>query len=293
MGYMIIDSHTHIIRQREPVWGWGPHFKVEDLIATLDREYDVLGEVKHVSKAIVMTGLGLTSIGQYNMREAHEYVIESVQKYPGRLYMNPVINPRSWVPDQLGQLRDWKRDYNLCMLKIHPSMHNYYLPTYSPFPGEVGKKLIYPIFEMARELGVPVMIHMGESPYSFPALIAPLANVFKDVPIVVAHSGANNAPTFANDAILLARSCENIFLGTSWVQTPELTQMYYAVGASRIIFESDCAPLSLGQQLRMVTNLHLPAPLGVSASKDDIYKMIGGNIAGLCHISTDEPTPVA
>jgi predicted TIM-barrel fold metal-dependent hydrolase len=111
-----------------------------------------------------MTGLGLTSIGKYNMREAHEYVIESIQRFPDRLYMNPVINPRSWVPDQLDQLRDWKRDYNLCMLKIHPSMHNYYLPTYSPFPGEVSKQMIYPIFEMARELDVPVMIPSGRNP---------------------------------------------------------------------------------------------------------------------------------
>jgi len=287
MAEILVDSHTHIIRHREPVWGWGPRYTVEDLIQTMDRDYDVLGETKHFSKAVVMTGLGLTSIGEYNMREANEYVIQSVMQHPDRLYMNPVINPRLWVPDQLDQLRDWKRDYQVCMLKIHPSMHNYYLPTYSPFPGDVSKKIIYPIFEMARELNTPVMIHQGESPYSIPALIAPLAEAFRDVPMIVAHSGANNAPAFANDAILLARTHENIYLGTSWVQTPELTQMYYAIGASRIIFESDCAPLSMGQQLRMVTNLHLPPPLGVNASRAEIYRMIGGNIAELCHIQID------
>jgi hypothetical protein len=46
MAYMIVDSHTHIIRHREPVWGWGPHFTVENLMTTLDREYDVLGETQ-------------------------------------------------------------------------------------------------------------------------------------------------------------------------------------------------------------------------------------------------------
>ena len=29
MARMIIDSHTHIINQREPVWGWGPRYTVE------------------------------------------------------------------------------------------------------------------------------------------------------------------------------------------------------------------------------------------------------------------------
>ena len=72
------------------------------------------------------------------------------------------------MPDQIYQIRDWKTEYNVRMLKIHPSMHNYYLPTYSPFPGEASKKLIYPIFELARELGVPIMAHMGETPYAIP-----------------------------------------------------------------------------------------------------------------------------
>ena len=31
--------------------------------------------------------------------------------------------------------------------------------------------------------------------------------------------------------------------------------------------------------------LALPAPLGVGASKDEIYRMIGGNIAELCRLN--------
>lgn len=280
----IVDSHTHIIPQREPVWGWGPCFTVEQLIATMDRDYDVMGETKHVSKAIVMTGLGLTAVGDRNMAEAHQYVMESIKKYPDRLYMNPVINPRKWVPDQLNLLSDWVKEYNLCMLKIHPTMHNYHLPMYLPSLAEASKDLVYPIFDQARALNVPVMIHMGESPYSIPANIAPIAETYPDVAIVTAHSGANNIPSNALDALLLARTHDNVYLGTSWVQAPDLVQMYHAVGASKIIFESDCSPQSMGQQLRMVTNLHLPPPLGVGASKDEVYQMIGGNIAALCHI---------
>jgi|GEM_PF-906235 len=284
MAYTIVDSHSHIIPQREPVWGWGPNFTVERLITMMDRDYEVMGEVKHVSKALVMTGLGLTSVDHRAMVEAHAYTLPSIQKHADRLFLNAVINPRAWVPDQLDILKDWSRTCNLRMLKIHPSMHNYYLPTYSPFPGETSKKMIYPIFEQARALGIPVMIHMGETPYAMPAQIAPLARAFPDVPIIVAHSGANNIPANANDAILLGITHDNVYLGTSWVQPPELVQMYYAVGAGKMIWESDCSPQSMGQTLRMVTNLHLAPPLGVSASKDEIYRMIGGNIAELCHI---------
>ena len=213
MAYTIIDSHAHIIPQREPVWGWGPNFTVDRLLAMMDRDYDILGETKHVAKAVVMTGLGLTSVEHRTMAEAHKYALASVKQHADRLYLNPVINPRAYVPDQLYQIRDWKDEYNVRMLKIHPSMHNYYLPTYSPFPGEASKKLIYPIFELARELGVPIMAHMGETPYSIPSQLAPVAEAFPDVNILVAHSGANNLPGLANDAILLARTHANIFLG--------------------------------------------------------------------------------
>ena len=285
MAYTIIDPHAHIIPQREPVWGWGPNFTVDRLLAMMDRDYDILGETKHVAKAVVMTGLGLTSVEHRSMAEAHRYPLASIKQHADRLYLNPVINPRAYVPDQLYQIRDWKTEYNVRMLKIHPSMHNYYLPGYSPFPGDASKKLIYPIFELARELGVPIMAHMGETPYAIPSQLAPVAEAFPDVNILVAHSGANNLPGLANDAILLARTHPNIFLGLSWVQVPEIVQMYYAIGASRIVWESDCSPQSMGQSLRMVTNLHLPPPLGVGASKDEVYRILGGNTAELCHIA--------
>jgi predicted TIM-barrel fold metal-dependent hydrolase len=284
MKHFIIDSHTHVIPHREPVWGWGPRFTVEQLLEAMDCDYEVMGEIQHVSKALVMTGLGLTSVGNRSLLEAQQYVLDGIQRHKDRLYLNVVINPRTWVPDQLDQVRDWIEPYNLRMLKLHPTMHNYWLPLYNPYPADKSKKMIYPVFELARELGVPVMIHMGESPSAIPATISPIAGTFSDVPIVVAHSGANNEPCLAVDAILLARMHENVYLGNSWVQPQDLMQMYYALGASKIIYESDCSPMSMGQGMRTVINLHLPPPLGVSASKDEVYQMLGGNIASLCKI---------
>jgi predicted TIM-barrel fold metal-dependent hydrolase len=289
MANLIIDSHTHIINQREPVWGWGPRYTVEQLIAAMDHDYDVIGETRHVGKALVMTGLGLTALGQFSLHEAHQYVLDSIRRYPQRLYLNAVFNPRIWGADQLGELKSWVKEYNLRMIKIHPTMHNYFLPLYNPFLAEESRKLVYPILETARELGLPVMIHMGEPPYAIPATIAPLAEAFRDVPIVVGHSGANNETSYAEDALLLAHTHDNIYLGSSWVQMPDLIQFYYGVGAGKIIFESDHSPQSMGQQMRMVINLHLPPPLGAGASREEVYRMIGGNIAELCHIPLEEP----
>jgi predicted TIM-barrel fold metal-dependent hydrolase len=284
MTRQIIDCHTHVINQREPVWGWGPSFTVERLIETMDRDYDVMGETRHVDKAIIMTGLGLTSLDDHTIEEAYAYPFEGIAKYPDRLFFNPVINPRTWVPDGLSKIEGWADEHNIVMLKIHPSMHNYHLPGAAPYPNENDAKMIYPIFELARSMDVPVMIHMGETPYAVPANIAPLAQAFPDVPMICAHSGANNIPGNALDALLLARTYENIYLGNTWVQPQDWNQIYYGIGASRMVLESDCSPLSMGQQLRLVTNLHLPPPLGVGASEDEVYQVIGGNIAQLCHL---------
>jgi predicted TIM-barrel fold metal-dependent hydrolase len=284
MSRMIIDSHNHIINHREPVWGWGPRYTVEQLVAALDLDYDVMGEVRHISKAVVMGSLGRTALGDYSFEEAHAYVFESIKKFPDRLYMNPVFNPRIWKADELNKVDGWVKEYNVCMLKIHPTMHNYLLPMFNPYPGDATRKMVYPVFEKARQLGVPVMIHMGEPPHSNPSSVDPIAEQFPDVPIIIAHSGANNTTSYALSATVVARHHENVFLGTSWVQPQDLSEMYYAVGPSKIIFESDCAPQSIGQQMRQVINLHLPPPLGVGASADDVYCMIGGNIAQLCKI---------
>lgn len=287
MGRIIIDPHNHIINHREPVWGWGPRYTVEQLVGALDLDYDVLGETQHIHKAIVMGSLGRTALGDYSFQEAHAYVFESIKKFPDRLYMNPVFNPRIWPATDLDQVDKWVKDYNLVMLKIHPTMHNYHLPMFNPYPAEANRRLVYPVFEKARQLGVPVMIHMGEPPHSNPSSIDPLAEAFPDVPIIIAHSGANNTTSYALGATIVARHHANVFLGTSWVQPQDLMEMYHAVGASKIIFESDCAPQSIGQQMRQVINLHLPPPLGVGAAADEVYQMIGGNIAQLCRIEMD------
>lgn len=285
---VVIDSHNHIINQPEPVWGWGPHFTYEQLIAMMNEDYDVLGETRHVSKAIVMTGLGLTSLNDYSLVEAHEYPLEAIRKYPDRLYLNPVINPRQWL-GEMDVLNEWKRTANLVMLKIHPTMHNYLPPMYTPITAETGRNLLYPIWEKAKELDVPIMIHQGESPYSIPASLAVIAETFPEVPIIMAHAGSNNLGSYAQDALLLARFHDNIFLECSWVQPLDLQQIYYAIGASKIIFGSDGAPNAISQQLRNYTVLHNPPPLGVNATEDEVYAMIGGNIAALCKLPLEEP----
>ncbi len=289
MSRIIIDSHNHIINHREPVWGWGPRFTGEDLIATMDRDYDVMGETRHVSKAVTMGSLGITALGDFTMAEAHQYVRECVQKHSDRLYLNAVYNPRIWSVEELNQVDQWVEDSNLVMLKLHPTMHNFLLPMGNPYPGRATTKLVFPLFEKARQLGIPVMIHMGEPPHSNPSSIDPIAREFPDVPIIIAHSGANNEISYALAATIVARHNDNVYLGSSWVQPLDLCEMYYAVGASKIIFESDCAPQSMGHQMRQVINLHLPPPLGVGATKDEVYDVIGGTIARLCKIPVDEP----
>ncbi|HEX4805675.1 MAG TPA: amidohydrolase family protein [Conexibacter sp.] len=288
MTRVIIEAHAHIIDGPEPVWAWGPDFPAERLLATMDEDHDVMGHRAHVDKAIVMSLPGQTSFGQ-SLIEAHEYTVASVKKYPDRLYLNPFINPWVHVPDELDILQTWKDEANLCMLKLHPTMHNYLLPLYSPYPGDQSRRMVYPVFEWARTLGVPVLIHMGEPPYSLPSQVVPVAEAFPDVPLIIAHAGAASESCFTGDAVHVARMHDNVYLETSWVQPLELQQAYYAVGASKLIWGSDFAPLSLGPQLRTVVNLHLPPPLGVGLGEDDVYKILGGNIAELCGIPVGAP----
>ncbi|MBV9278645.1 MAG: amidohydrolase family protein, partial [Chloroflexi bacterium] len=175
---MIIDSHCHITKIPEPVWGWGPHFYVEELIEQMDSGVEVLGERTHVSKALVMGSLGLTTLTEYSPLEMHQYLIESLEKYPGRLFGNWVINPRHRLRETLDLIRKYVKEGPFRCMKLHPSMHNYWLPIETPSEGEGSRRMIYPIFELAEELDIPIMIHMGEPPYSVPATVWGVASAF-------------------------------------------------------------------------------------------------------------------
>jgi predicted TIM-barrel fold metal-dependent hydrolase len=282
----IIDCITHIGRSEDNVIGWGPHFLAEDLIAQMDAPRTVLGEAnRRIDKAIVFPSLGDTvPTSTLSFNEQHEYVLESVQKYPDRLIGGIVMHARLWNDEVHNSVRQLVHEYGFRMMYIHPSLHKYWLPIQTPSEGEGSKQMLYPLFEAARELDIPVLIHTGEQPYSLPATVDFVAGEFPDVTIIIAHLGTQGE-MFTIEALLVAARHDNVYVESSFAMPHMLIEAVHSVGPERVLFGSNCPPLEPTQQLLNVEEaLTLDPPVGMKLSVDDTRKVMGSNLAKLINL---------
>ena len=279
----IIDCVTHISQTADNVIGWGPRFTVEDLIAQLDAPRTVLGEAnRRIDKAIVFPALGDTApTSTLSFEEQHSYVRESIKRYPDRLIGGIIIHARLWSDEVKATIKQMVQAEGFKMLYIHPSLHKYWLPIQTPSEGEGSKQMLYPIFETAEELDIPIYIHSGEQPYSVPATADYVAGVFPNVKMIIGHLGTQGE-MFTVETLLVASRHDNVYVETSFCMPHMLIEAVHTIGPDRILYGSNCPPLEPTQQLLNVEEaMTLEPPIGMSASVEDTRKVMGGNLAKL------------
>ncbi|MDX1414697.1 MAG: amidohydrolase family protein [Candidatus Promineifilaceae bacterium] len=283
MSIPIIDCLTHISPKEDNVIGWGPQFTAEDLIAQMDAPRTVLGEAnRRIDQAIVFPSLGDTvPTSTLSFDKQHSYVLESVRKYPERLIGGIVMHARLWSAQVHDAVRSLVTNDHFRMMYIHPSLHKYWLPIQTPSEGESSRQMLYPLFEAARELSIPVYIHTGEQPYSLPATVDFVAGEFADVNIIIGHLGTQGE-MFTIEALLVLGRHDNVFIETSFAMPHMLIEAVHSVGPERVIFGSNCPPLEPTHQLLNVEEaLTLDPPVGMKLSFEDTRKVMGGNLARL------------
>ena len=207
-----------------------------------------------------------------------------MRRYPDRLVGGIVMHPRLWNDDVAATVRKMVLEQGFRMLYLNPSLHKFWLPIKTPSEGAGARKLLYPIFEAARELDIPVMIHSGEQPYALPATIDFVAGAFPDVNIIIAHLGTQGE-LYTIEALLVADRHPNVYLETSWAMPHMIIEAIHEVGADRLIFGSNTPPLEMTQQIMNVEEAMMDAPpIGMGASEADTRAVLGGNLARLLGI---------
>lgn len=282
MNPPIIDALTHISTGPDDVIGWGPRFLAEDLLALMDTPRRLLGQETTVSRSVVFPALGLTvPTSRLTFEEQHAYVAESVAKHPDRLIGGIALHPRLWDDGVAATVHKMVRTGGFKMIYINPSLYKFWLPIKTPSESAGSRKLLYPIFEAARELNIPIYIHTGEQPYALPATADFIAGAFPDVKIILGHLGTQGE-LYTIEALLVAERHPNVYLETSWAMPHMIIEAVHEVGADRLIFGSNTPPLEQTQQIMNVEEaMAFDPPIGMAASADDIYKVLGGNLARL------------
>ena len=92
------------------------------------------------------------------------------------------------------------------------------------------------VFEVARALQVPLMVHTGNTrPFALPTQLFYLAREFDDIPIVMAHAGGG----CYGEALVVARENDNVFVDMSWCPARMCLRFCKELGASRLMFATD------------------------------------------------------
>jgi predicted TIM-barrel fold metal-dependent hydrolase len=212
---MIIDVHAHL--------GKDFVFDAEQDERTLIDAYDAFG----VDKAIIQPYICRPY--PEDTRLAHDRIFALCNAYPGRFYGMASINPHFYRNDFDKEAIRCVREYGFLGLKITTIGH-----AVNPSSSD-GMH----VFEVAKDLDVPVMIHTGlGAPLAAPVAAWRAIEAFPTVKIVLAHTGGNE---MQEQALMLARRYDNVYLEPSWMPGVCIAAMVKSVGADRVLFSSDDA----------------------------------------------------
>lgn len=172
----------------------------------------------------------------------HDRIARFAERQPGVIYGMASINPRLDETAYRHEATRCVRDLGFRAIKLDPSVH-------ALAPNHPRCEML---FALARELGVPAIIHTGLGvPAALPALAIPPAQRYPDVTIVLAHAGF---AVFAPEAIVTAQVCPNIILEPSWCASFQVAEMVRAIGAERVMYGSD-HPSNVASELAKLQSL--------------------------------------
>ena len=206
---MIIDAHSHL--------GYSEIFSAgvsEDLLlATM--------ESNGIDVSVVMPAAGSDPV------TTHDAIAALCARQPERIFgmisMTPLIGRSAYEHEA----RRCVRELGFKAIKLHPQAH-----AVSP-AFEVSNV----VFEMAVELGVPVMVHTGAgAPFALPSLLIRRGRQYPELKIILAHAGF---AIYSEEAIIAAEVCDNIYLEPTWCIAGDIRRMIKGLGPERVMFGGD------------------------------------------------------
>jgi len=153
------------------------------------------------------------------------------------------VHPRD--PQALSEL-ERIRDIGLKGIKLHPDYQGFF----------VDDESVYPIYEKIQELGLPLLFHAGNDPYSphvvhgRPQAIAKVAREFPQLTVVAAHLGGVKTYEESMEYIY-TQDIPNLYVDTSmthiYAEARDIRMAIRMMGADRVLYASDM-PWSNGEK---------------------------------------------
>ncbi|MCI1931838.1 MAG: amidohydrolase family protein [Clostridia bacterium] len=228
---MIIDVHSHL---------------GEDCV--FDEELDERGLLDAYERNGVDGGIVQPYLPRIYMEDhvaIHNRIYELTKTKEKKIWGMASINPHFRPDDYDKEAYRCIKELGFVGIKITPIGH-------ATHP---SSKDAFHVWEVCRELKVPIMIHTGAGiPFSDPISVEKALEAFPDVTCVLAHAGSE---MHNQQATYLARKFENVFLEPSWVGVIGVSNMIKQVGCTKILYSSDNVhnmPVELAKYRELIKN---------------------------------------
>lgn len=274
-GNLLIDFHVHLSRYE--VWSdsareWMASFypsdevyqKVCDTYADPGR-FCALLEEKGVDYAVILAEHTPKVTGI-----ASNEAVAAFCKGRDRLLPFCTLDPLHDT-DLPGQLRRFV-EQGFRGLKLYPT-YNFFYP---------NDPAMYPLYETAQELGIPVMFHTGISvfknsrlKYGNPIFYDDIAVDFPELTIILCHGGRN---CWYDEAVAVTRLHSNVFIDVTGLPPQKLLQYFPDMGrlAHKFLFGTDWPSVD------MAKNADKLAQLPISA--EAVRAILGENAKKILHL---------
>ncbi len=226
--------------------------------------FEELLEVEGVDYACILAEICQVTTGVCTNERVREFC-------RGRSKLIPFCDVNPYMYTDLGdELRRKVEDEGFRGVKLYPTYQQYYL----------NDPRMYPLYQAAQELGIPVLIHTGSSvfkgsrlKYGDPLHLDDVAVDFPRLPLVMAHSGRG---FWYDRAFFLSRLHANIYMEISGLPPSKLMTYFpeLARNTDKVIFGSDWPGMSM-----IRGNMDAVSELPLSAA--GVEKILGGNAARL------------
>lgn len=192
----------------------------------------------------------------------------------GRKRLIPFCDINPYLHTDLGdELRRKVEDQGFRGVKLYPTYQHYYL----------NETRMYPLYQAAQELTIPILIHTGSSvfkgtrlKYGDPLHLDDVAVDFPRLNLIMAHSGRG---FWYDRAFFLSKAHANVYMEISGLPPAKLLTYFpeLARNTDKVIFGSDWPGMpSIRRNMDVISNLSLPA--------DGVDSILGGNAAKLLHL---------
>lgn len=279
----IINAHVHMI-EIEMMLRKSGDLKIPGGIAVLQDMEATLPLLSPQTLIQQMDEAGIAKSVLYAVEapivySSNEYVYKLCQEFPDRLIGFASVNPHDPNAPQI--LERAVCDYHFRGLKLHPPLQNF-------FPND---ERVFPVYEKATALNIPVVFHVGTTPFGHlcrlsqasPLLLDDVAVQFPKLRIMLTHLG-----TLAHqEAFMVVEKNPNVYIDTSayLYEIPQILtrDLIKRLGSHKLIFGTDYPMPYSGQVHRMkdfvdcMHRLDLPGEILQKVFKDNFEALCQGS----------------